>query len=277
MKEFTQEMQQAIDYIEANLTEPLDSKSVAAQVFLSTYYFQRVFHAMCGISLSEYIRHRRLTRAGEILRRSEIRVIDAAILFGYDSPDSFSRAFQKFHGVLPSQAKECERLRSVPPIKISDMEERSMMEYRIVEKPAFTLVGVQRAFHGDTSYQEIPKFWQEWINQGENRPVLGMYGVCVDSDGDTFDYMIADDYVPWSDVPQGCMTRTIPASTWAVFPCRGALPEALQSVNTRIWKEWLLGNGQWRMAGNFNIELYTPPTEKPEDNYSEIWVPVTKE
>jgi len=275
MKKFTREMQKAIDYIERHLSDALSIREIAAQVFLSPYYFQRVFHAVCGMTLSEYIRGRRLTFAAQELQEGGVRVIDVAIKYGYDSPDSFTRAFQRFHGVPPSKIRDCGQLRRILPIRLDDMEEK-MIEYRIVEKPAFTLMGVQRAFRGETSYQEIPKFWQEWMDQGQERPVLGMYGVCIDSDGESFDYLIADDYVPWVDVPQGCVTRTIPASTWAVFPCRGALPEALQSVNTRIWKEWLPGNDQWRMAGNFNIELYTPFNEKAEENYSEIWVPVKK-
>ena len=66
----------------------------------------------------------------------------------------------------------------------------------------------------------------------------------------------------------------IPAGTWAVFPCRGPLPEVLQQVNTKIWSEWLPSCIAYKLAGNYNIELYTPPHENPEDNYSEIWIPV---
>lgn len=275
MKKFTREMQQAIDYIESHLCDSFDPRQIAAQAFVSPYYFQRVFHAVCGMTLSEYIRGWRLILAAQELQAGDVRVIDVAIKYAYDSPDSFARAFQRFHGVMPSQIRDCQQLRRVLPIRLDDVEEK-MIEYRIVEKPAFTLVGVSRAFRGETSYQEIPKFWQEWLSQGDKRPVLGMYGVCLDCDGESFDYLIADDYAPWADVPAGCITHTLPAATWAVFPCRGALPDALQSVNTRIWKEWLPGNGEWRMAGNFNMEVYTTLAERPEDDYSEIWVPVTK-
>lgn len=275
MMNFIGEMQKAIDYIEEHIEEQLDTQMIAAHVYLSPYYFQRVFRAVCGVTLSEYIRSRRLSLAGEVLQAEGVRVIDVALRYGYDSPDSFAKAFQRFHGVLPSQARDCKRLRRFLPIQLRNME-GVHMEYRIVDKPAFALMGVQRRFHGESSYQAIPAFWKEWMKRGEKRSVVGAYGVCLDSDGIEFDYLIADDYVPWSDVPAGCVTRTIPACTWAVFPCRGALPDALQSVNTRIWKEWIPGNGEWCMAGNFNMEVYTPPTDKPEDNYCEIWVPVKK-
>ena len=275
MKKFIKEMQKAINYIEEHVEEQLDIQTIAAQVYLSPYYFQRVFHAVCGVTLSEYIRRRRLSLAGEVLQAQGVRVIDVALRFGYDSPDSFARSFQRFHGVAPSQARDCKQLRRFLPIQLRDME-GIQMEYRIVDKPAFTLMGVQRRFHGESSYQDIPAFWKEWLAQGENRSVMGAYGVCLDSDGMEFDYLIADDYVPWSDVPAGCVTHTIPASTWAIFPCRGALPDALQSVNTRIWKEWIPGNEEWCMAGNFNMEVYTPSTDKHDDDYCEIWVPVKK-
>lgn len=275
MKTFIKEMQKAINYIEEHVEEQLDIQTIAAQVYLSPYYFQRVFHAVCGVTLNEYIRRRRLSLAGEVLQAQGVRVIDVALRFGYDSPDSFARSFQRFHGVAPSQARDCKQLRRFLPIQLRDME-GIQMEYRIVDKPAFTLMGVQRRFHGESSYQDIPAFWKEWLAQGENRSVMGAYGVCLDSDGMEFDYLIADDYVPWSDVPAGCVTHTIPASTWAIFPCRGALPDALQSVNTRIWKEWIPGNEEWCMAGNFNMEVYTPSTDKPDDDYCEIWVPVKK-
>ena len=150
-----------------------------------------------------------------------------------------------------------------------------MLEYKIVEKPQFTLVGLPRMFNSDTSYQEIPKFWDE-VMEMENCPLLGMYGVCIDEDGKNFEYLIADNYIPWQELPAGCVTRVIPAFTWAVFPCRGPLPQTLQDVNTRIWAQWLPNCKDYRLAANLNLELYAPPAEKPEDTYSEIWLPVEK-
>lgn len=151
-----------------------------------------------------------------------------------------------------------------------------MLEYKIVEKAQFTVMGKSRKFNMDTSYDEIPKFWQEHMGSGENKIVCGMYGICLDGDGKEFEYLIADNYIPWNEVPEGYVTRVIPAGTWAVFPCHGALPKALQEVNTRIWSEWLPSCKTYRLAGNYNIEMYTPPCENPEDNYTEIWVPIEK-
>ncbi len=150
-----------------------------------------------------------------------------------------------------------------------------MLEYTIVEKPAFWVAGVSRIFHEETSYQEIPKFWDEVMAREK---LMGMFGVCIDSpeNGKEFEYMIADAYVPGAEIPQGYAVREIPASQWAVFPCRGALPQALQSVNTKVWAKWLPGNKEYCLSMNLNLEMYAPPAEKEEDTYSEIWLPVRR-
>lgn len=268
-------MQNALDYIEDHLTEELDTQAIARCAYVSEFHFQRIFGAVCGLPLSEYIRKRRLTLAGEELSLGKVKVIDAALRCGYDSPDSFARAFTRFHGIPPSAAKEKgARLNAFAPLKIRiTLEGGTMLEYKIVEKPAFTVMGVSRMFTNAASYQEIPKFWQEHMARAD-KPVCGAYGICLDSSGTRFEYLIADNYVPWKDVPSDCVTRTIPASTWAVFPCRGALPDALQSVNTRIWKEWLPACRDYQLAGRYNVEMYAPPAANPDENYCEIWVPV---
>ena len=269
-------MQRALDYIEAHLMEETDTEAIARCAYVSAFHFQRIFSAVCGMPLSEYIRKRRLTLAAEELSLGTVKVIDAAMRYGYDSPDSFSRAFTRFHGVSPSAAKEKGvKLNAFAPMRIRvTLEGGSTMEYKIVEKPAFTVMGAARMMDGLTSYQDIPQFWHEYMSTSDGK-VCGDFGVCLDSDGRHFEYLIADVYVPWAEVPPGCVTRTIPAGTWAVFPCRGALPDALQSVNTRIWKEWLPGCRDYKLAGNYNVECYVADEGKSEE-YSEIWVPIVK-
>lgn len=272
-------IQNALRYIEEHLTDELEIGLIAKQAYVSPFYFQRVFAALCGMSVGEYIRKRRLSMAGEELVESKIRIIDIAAKYGYDSPDSFTRAFQRFHGISPSRArKNGASLRSFPPLNFNViLESGKMLEYKIVKKPPFTLVGVSRMFCSDTSYQEIPEFWDEVMGE-EHCPLMGMYGVCIDSgeDGKHFEYLIADNYIPWEEIPENLVVKVIPESTWAVFPCRGALPEALQDVNTRIWSDWLPNSKSYRLAMNMNIESYSPPAEDPEVGYSEIWLPVER-
>ena len=276
MQGWIEGFQESIDFIEKNLTEELDIEDIAAKAALSPFYYQRIFGALCGVTVGEYIRVRRMTLAAQELNGKDVKVIDAAVKYGYDSPDSFSKAFQKFHGITPSQAKEPGALlRSFAPLHIRiTMEGGTMMEYRIVEKAPFTIVGVKKPFHSDSSYQEIPKFWDEWLAQGENRPIMGTFGVCLDMKGKDFDYWIADLYFPWEDVPEGCETRVIPGSAWAQFPCT---IKTLQDTNTRIWSEWLPALQGYSLAGDYDIEVYLPPEEGSGDMKVYIWVPLKKD
>lgn len=271
-------IQNALNYIEDNLTEELNIKDIAAYSCVSPFHFQRIFTVLCGVTVGEYIRNRRLTLAAHELSRENDKVIHIAMKYGYQSPDSFARAFARFHGISPSAAtKKGARLRAYAPLHIKiSMEGGTMLEYQIVEKAAFTVMGRSRRFHTDTSYTEIPKFWQQHMESGENQTVCGMYGICIDLDGKDFDYLIADNYLPWQEIPEGYTTKVIPAGTWAVFPCRGPIPNALQEVNTKIWSEWLPNCQEYQLGGNYNIELYAPPAEQPEDTYSEIWLPIKK-
>ncbi len=271
-------IQNAIEYIEDNLTEELNIQEIAEKACVSVFHFQRIFNILCGFTIGEYIRSRRLSIAAQELSKVDAKVIDVAIKYGYDSPDSFTRAFTKFHGISPSAAKlKGVNLKSFAQVKIKlILEGGTMLEYKIVKKAQFTVMGKVRSFDTDTSYDEIPKFWQEHMQSEENKIVCGMYGICIDSDGKNFDYLIADNYLPWNEIPDGYETRVIPEGTWAVFPCRGTLPKSLQDVNTKIWSEWLPSCKEYKLAGNYNIEMYTPPQENPDDYYCEIWVPIEK-
>ena len=276
MQGWVEGFQESIDFIEENLTEELDIEIIAGKAAWSPFYYQRIFGALCGVTVGEYIRARRMTLAAQELSREDLKVIDVAVKYGYDSPDSFAKAFQKFHGITPSQAKEPGApLRSFAPLHIKiSMEGGSMLDYRIVEKAPFTIVGVKRPFNSDTSYQEIPKFWDEWLAQGESRPIMGTFGVCTDMKGKEFDYWIADLYRPWEEIPEGCETRVIPGSAWAQFLCTMS---TLQETNTKIWSEWLPSLKGYSLAGEYDIEVYFPPEEGTNEIKTSIWVPLKKD
>ena len=262
--------------MEENLTEDLDIEQIAGLAALSSFYYQRIFGALCGMTVGEYIRARRMTLAAQELNSGDAKVIDVAVKYGYDSPDSFAKAFQKFHGITPSQAKEPgAHLTSLAPLHIKiTMEGGNMLEYRIVEKAPFTIVGVKRPFNMDTSYQEVPKFWDEWLAQGEKRSIMGTFGACIGTEGKNFDYWIADLYFPWEEIPEGCETKVIPGSYWAQFPCT---IDTLQDTNTKIWSEWLPALKGYSLAGEYDIEAYLPPMEGSTEMSVYIWVPLKKD
>lgn len=271
MLDLTSDIQKAIEYIEEHLTDDMDISDISGIAYLSPFHFQRIFHAMCGCTVGEYIRMRRLSMAGVELMNSGIRVIDLAIKYGYDSPDSFTRAFTKFHGLPPSVAKARGiKLKFLAPIQINKKTgEIKDMDYRVVEKSQFTVVGYCRRFNSETSYTDIPKFWDE-VFAKEDNTIEGMFGVCLDGDGMSFDYLIADMYLPWKDISDGCVTKTIEACTWAVFPWTGQCPEALQTVNTWVWNEWLPNCTEYELSTNCSLEVYLSM------EHGEIWVPVKK-
>jgi AraC family transcriptional regulator len=272
-------IQNAIRYIEDNITTELDYDEIAKQAYVSSFHFQRAFGIMCGLTLGEYIRYRRLTLAGMELSAGSAKVIDVAFKYAYDSSDSFARAFTRFHGISPSSArKEGANLKSFAPLRIKfGLEGGNVMEYRIEAKASFTVVGVIRDFDSDTSKAEIPKFWSEHLQSGHAERVCGMYGVCFENSYDSkmFKYMIADSY-DGGEVPKGLETKEIPAATWAIFPCRGPMPDALQDVNERIWDEWIPNCREYEIAGNVGIEMYSEGDTSGADYYSEIWIPVAK-
>lgn len=283
--EWLESISEAINFIEENITEDLSVEDIASQVFISPFYFQKGFAMICGFTVTEYIRWRRLTLAGTELVSSDSRIIDIAIKYGYESPDSFTKAFTRFHGVTPTAVrKEGAIIKSFAPLKIKFLLEGGyIMDYKIVEKESFTVVGVSKMFKFDSSFDEIPEFWDKHFESGKGKFVSGMYGVCMDEsiEKGEFEYMIADDYIPQEDIESGLVTRVIPKHTWAVFPCVGPMPKALQDINKKIFSEWLPNCRDYKIASDYNIEYYSDASDYPKGNqdknyYCEIWIPVSK-
>ncbi|MGE4541948.1 MAG: effector binding domain-containing protein [Bacteroidales bacterium] len=289
--EWTESISKAVQYIEDNITESISVDAVARYVGISPFYFQKGFSMLCGLSVMEYIRSRRLALAAGELSTSDIKVIDVAMKYGYDSPDSFTKAFTRFHGITPSMVKKDEMtIKSFAPLKIKiSLEGGYLLDYRITKKESFTVLGAAKQFSYEHAKQEIPSFWKEHF-LAENKKsvsgvyaVNGMYGINIDEQmgNENFEYLIADNYNPAMDVPEGYETRTIPAFTWAVFPCKGPMPIALQDVNTKIFAEWLPALKEYEFAAGYCVEMYADPAEYPkgtldENYYSEIWIPVKK-
>lgn len=275
----------SIQYIEAHITEPLTIETIARAVNVSPFYFQKGFALLCGFTVSEYIRNRRLALAGNDLAATDEKVIDIALKYGYDSPDSFTRAFTRFHGVTPTAARrDGALLKSFAPLKIRfSLEGGYLMDYKIVSKDAFTVLANAAVFPYEGAKVRVPAFWQQHYAEGKGKTVMGTYGVNIDESmgQETFEYLIADPCDPGCEAPDGFVVRTIPAFTWAVFPCKGALPVALQDVNTRIFTEWLPAMKDYEFAAGYCVEYYDNPTKyakgtMDENYYSEVWIPVRK-
>lgn len=273
----------AIQYVEDHITDELTVDMIAAHVNISSFYFQKGFAMLCGFTISEYIRNRRLALAGNDLATSDEKIIDIAMKYGYDSPDSFTKAFSRFHGMTPTAArKDKVMLKSFAPLKIRlSLEGGYLMDYRIEKKEAFTVIANAKVFPYEGAKEIVPQFWQEHFQTGKGKVVMGEYGVNIDESmgNDTFEYLIADSYTEGKEVPEGFVTRTIPELTWAVFPCVGAMPDVLQDVNTKIFTEWLPALKEYEFAAGYCVEMYDDPKKYPngtqdEKYYCEIWIPV---
>ena len=166
------------------------------------------------------------------------------------------------------------------------------MDYTIEKMEGFKLIGFAKDFSYDTSYLEIPKFINEFVENYCSTPFagatekedakrvvfncrVGEFGVCVDDIGKEgqFQYLIAGHY-KGDDVPSGMTVLDVPEMTWAKFTCRGGLPTALQSVNTKIFSEWLPGNKEYEIAMGMNLEWYSDQDMDDPNYESAIWIPV---
>ncbi len=275
-------IENALRYIEENLSGELTVGMIAEKVNISPFYFQKGFSMLCGYSVGEYIRMRRLSVAGSELVTSDNKVIDLALKYGYDSPDSFTKAFTRFHGSTPTDVRrKGALLKSFAPLHIKIiLDGGNTMEYRVEEKPAFRVMGVSKIFSYETANADIPQYWDEIHVQAAVKPVEGMYGICFDEEmgGNRFRYMIADDLEEGKAGEKNLETYEVPRHTWAIFPCRGAMPLSIQEVNRRIFSEWLPA-GNYEIAEGYNIEYYSDSAEfkdgtQDPDYYAEVWIPV---
>lgn len=286
----------AIGYMEAHLTDDVGLEDVARAVHLSPFFLQRGFSLMTGVGAGEYLRSRRLYQAALDLQKGKEKVIDVAFKYGYETPESFSKAFTRFHGATPTQVREGAPARTFLPLTIHiSIQGGSQMDCRITPMFPFKVIGFGKEFDYETAYAQIPKFWDEVCEKyaknvyAGNEPAdpweqalvdncIGEYGVCIDDvGGGKFRYLIAGKYAG-GPVPEGMALYEFPRGEWAVFDCVGPIPDALQRLNTRIFREWLPANPDYELSGNANVEWYDcVHGEKTDPDYrSAIWVPVKR-
>lgn len=283
--EWTEVIREAICYMEEHIIEDITIYDVADHVHVSPFYFHKGFRFLCGYSVMEYIRNRRLSLAGQELLTNDCSIAELTGKYGYDSPDSFTKAFVRFHGNPPSIVRRNRvMIKDFAPLKLTiSLKGGYTMDYRIEKKESFTVLGVSRKFRYTDAKKEIPLFWQEHFVSENGKSVCGMYGINIDpgTGNECFEYLIADPFNPPADVPEGLAVRTIPAFTWAVFPCKGALSQSMQTVNTLIFSQWLPAQRDYEFAAGYCVELYDaadkyPDGTKDKNYYAEIWVPIKK-
>ncbi|MFT9847439.1 AraC family transcriptional regulator [Aneurinibacillus sp. REN35] len=280
-------IQKAIDYIEKNLHEAITIEAVAKQANASVFHFQRTFAILTDISVAEYIRRRRLTLAAQELVATDCKIIDLAYKYGYETPEAFSKAFRKQHGVSPREVRQNKgKLNSYNRLVIQiTLKGAEPMKYKIVEREGFQVVGIKREFslHDGENHKGIPVFWKDAHADGtndllftlNNGKINGVLGVCVDKRGmqaeEMIDYWIATEYV--GDIPEGLLSLEIPAAKWGVFEVHGPMPDAMPKVWKMIFSEWFPSHS-YGHAGTPELEVYSNEDPSSPDLYSEIWIPL---
>lgn len=281
-----QSIQKAIEYMEEHILDKVSYKDVARQLYMSNYHFHRLFSMVTGITANEYIRNRKLSMAGQELIMSDKKVIDVALKYGYESPESFTKAFSRFHGVTPNVARRSgTRLRSFNRLVIKiKLEGGTVMDYKIVEREKFNLLVKAQAFRNESISEEgnteIPDFWKQCGTNGvfevlkKHTKTKDTYGVCapISKESTHFDYGIGMMY-EGSNVPEGYRVWEVTPTLWAVFKCIGEDGRCIGETWDRIFKEFL-PSSDYNMLDAVDFEFY--PDNSNLDCFCEIWIPVEK-
>ncbi|AJP05412.1 AraC family transcriptional regulator [Streptomyces cyaneogriseus subsp. noncyanogenus] len=282
-------LNQAMEHIERHLDQSIDAGELARIAATSEYHLRRMFSALAGMPLSEYIRRRRLTVAGaEVLARDE-RLLEIAVRYGYGSGEAFARAFRALHGVGPAEARRTgAALVSQPRLTFRlTVEGSSSMRYRVVDSPAFTVVGFKARvplvhlgpnqaiidFVRSIDPQNLAR-----LEELSDREPRGIIAVCDDLDPSRAEGTELDYYhgvVTSAPAPEGTTVLPVPAGTWAVFTTSGPAPQAIQEMWRDVFTEWFPSNPYRSRSGPELLRTRTSPDGKEAD--AELWLPVEHE
>ena len=292
------QLNNAVKYIEDNICDDIEIEKVSGATEYSPYHFGRIFYYITDMPISEYIRKRKLSLAAMELQHSKIKVLDLAVKYGYDSADSFTRAFIKQHGITPTEARRSGVIMKIfPPvtfqIKIQGVQE---MNWRIEEREAFEVFGIEKIFKNNETNQ-VPDFWTECHQNGSFERLFDAAGGMRSADGrgyprkdgscvinavcgycepgdDTFPYMICALTKPDSNTTE-FKTAKIPKTTWAVFRSDKTDNIGLEipSLFNRAYSEWLPSSGYDKSIGP-DMEIYY--TAFDSKHFEEVWIPVVK-
>ena len=283
------ELNEVIEFIEDHLTEELSLESIAEYAGVSDYHLRTVFFHLSGMTLSEYIKNRKFSKANKDLLQGE-RVTDVAFKYGYHSLDGFTRAFKSWSGFLPSEVQKTGISKSFPKLSfVISVKGGNAMEYKIVEQPAFNLVGVSKRvpmqFEGVNNAilelaQSITEDQRKEMHALKNMEPRQIVNASYDSDTNfmkeegSLTHLIG--VLTTHEDVSGLLTKVpVEGSTWAVFPVEGPFPTALQDTTARTYSEWLPAT-DYEVVNLPSFSFTKMNPDKKGYAYSEIWMPVRK-
>jgi AraC family transcriptional regulator len=289
-------MQQAITYMEAHLLENINYEDVARHIHISGYEFHRAFSFLTGMTANAYLRSRRLSLAGREILETDNKITDIALKYGYETPESFTKAFTRFHGIAPKFARATSaKLVLFNPLRIKiTVEGGKSMDYRIVQTKHQQFLAIVRSFSNEIinedNNQDIPDFWGECQDQNLIEPMLNLlpagkrnlYGLCspAEKDQETFEYgigiLIDEDTAPFDPVKMeqaGYRLWAVNPGTYVVFECMGSDGNCISDTWSKFYQEFLPQMGYEAEAAT-DHELY-PEAERP-GLFCELWIPIKK-
>lgn len=278
-----------IDYIEEHLTDELSLEHISDYAGVSDYHFRKIFFYLSGLTLSEYIKNRRLSEANKDLLNGE-KVTDVAFKYGYQSVDGFTRAFKKWSGFLPSDVMKKGVSKTLPKLSfIITVTGGTTMEFRIEEKPAFNLVGISKRvpmqFEGVNN--EIVKL-AESITEEQKEEMHALQNIepyeIINASYDADENFLKEEgdlthligiLTTKNQVSDQLETVPVKAHTWAIFPNEGPFPSTLQETMAKTYSEWL-PSSDYEVINAPTFSFTKMDTQKKDYAYSEIWIPVRK-
>lgn len=279
--EWVERLNQSMKYIEEHLTDEIDYSKLGQISCCSSYHFQRMFTYMAGVTLSEYIRRRKMSLAAVDLQEGSETILEIAQKYGYQSPTAFNRAFQSIHGIAPSAVRtEGVSVKSFPAITfIISVKGAAELNYRIETKDSFRIIGVSAPLFQeiDKNFAIVPNMWKQAAEEGSVEKLaslmdtspMGLLGVSTCDDREQWRYYIA---VSSTKENREFEEYLVPASTWAIFSGEGT-NQSIQALEERIVMEWLPTSG-YEYADAPDIEVYLNPD--PGNAQYEVWIPVAK-
>lgn len=282
-------LNEVMDHIESRLDQSIDVPGLARVAATSEYHLRRMFAALAGMPLSEYIRRRRLTVAGAAVLTGEATLLEIAVRHGYGSGEAFARAFRAVHGVGPGEARRTgASLISQPRLTFRlTVEGSSSMRYRVVDRDAFTIVGLRARVplvHLGPN-QAIIDFVRgiepetlERLEKLSDQEPRGIVAVCDDLDpsraeGTELDYH--QGVITSQAAPEGTTVLAVPAGTWAVFTASGPAPQAIQELWRDVFTQWFPSNPYRSRPGPEILRTRLSPDGTEAD--AELWLPVERE
>ncbi len=283
--DMTRGIQRAIYYVDDNILVDLDLEEVARKAYVSPYHFQRIFLLLSGMTLGTYIRNRRLSLAAAELQSGSIKIIDLAMKYGYDAPESFSRAFERFHGILPSAARaKGAKVNAMSPLSIKvSLTGGSVLTYSIEEMKGFRLI--VKSVRQVEDYDAPAQLWRQCSMDGTiealidystspNKEIIGL------TDGSTYDgtsqmYYVGTIYDE-GEIPEGFEIKEIPARTWIKFLSRDMTERHAEAeIWRRIYSEYFPASEY--SPNEYQMVVYLVGTDDYAQEMGEIWVEVRKQ